>query len=453
MLHKPMQLVCVFRPAKVGVATMNFMNCHSHNAMNTNVHWKNALGTLSTLMNHVRGQGDIYVNMPTRYYSADAKQLDGKQKLLDCGFQHLHKELHLASAKTDITKIVKFVLEQKIKVSKKNVDHSDIKPYIHGNGQRKYRNKYGFKVGYFTSGDDKIIHDNWVQLLMLSGVKEPKALLEQPKDKKLSNDLTEIKLRNVVGMYLGQGLHPNRHCANVFGYASQILRCEKYRKFTPEEDKMILEAVKKNGDFPDTWKDLCSKLNRNVVGYTALRARYKNVLLSRSKKLGSWSFEEDKSLLEDLFRDCKICSVDAVKSVGSKDIKKVESIDRVQLHIFLHWDRVLKPILLSHHHNMLHSFDRPRILNYISETGVKYCQDINWDKLLKKFPSQTGGSLHFIVLNTYRNHRISKEDTLSDVLKKYIQNVPNQKAEYTLKEQEYREQIVSCYRNICSEKN
>merc|ERR1711997_1204402 len=101
-------------------------------------------------------------------------------------------------------------------------------------------------------------------LMMLNGVDEPNVLLEQLNNKELSNDPSEIQLRNVIGMYLGQGLDQKRHCANVFGYAIRILRCPKYRKFTPEEDRIILDAVAKNGDCDSTWKDLCSKLGRGA---------------------------------------------------------------------------------------------------------------------------------------------------------------------------------------------
>ena len=194
MFHRQMQLACVFRPVKVRIATTNFMNCHSQNVTSTNAHSKNQLATLSTLMkNQVRGQGNFYVKISVRYCSADTKQVKGKQKLLDCGFKDLYKELHLASASTDITKAVKFVLDQKIEVSKNNIKHSDIKPYVsisNSTVRVKCREQYGFKQAHFTKGDDKIIQDNWAQLVMLSGVKDPKALLEQLKDKKLSNVLS-----------------------------------------------------------------------------------------------------------------------------------------------------------------------------------------------------------------------------------------------------------------------
>ena len=92
--------------------------------------FKNPCAILSHLAKKdSQGQGEFYVKMSMRYYAADVKKVKGQQKLLNRGFQDLYKELDLANAKTNFTKIVKFVLDKKIEVSKDNVDHSDIKHY------------------------------------------------------------------------------------------------------------------------------------------------------------------------------------------------------------------------------------------------------------------------------------------------------------------------------------
>merc|ERR1711997_1284732 len=100
-----------------------------------------------------------------------------------------------------------------IEVSMDNVHHSDKKPYssyvTKGTSmqqRKRYKEQYGFKIGRFTKSDNKIIQDNWAKLMALNSVTEPKVLLEQLKDKQLSKDPSEIQSRNVIGMYLGQGL-------------------------------------------------------------------------------------------------------------------------------------------------------------------------------------------------------------------------------------------------------
>ena len=108
-----------------------------------------------------RWQGNLYVKMPMSQYTGDTT-VKIQQKLVDRGFQDLCKALQLATAKTDIAKIVKFVLDQKIEVSKDNIDHSDAPHYtaVTGGGPCKKYKQLGFKVGRFTKGENKIIQDN-----------------------------------------------------------------------------------------------------------------------------------------------------------------------------------------------------------------------------------------------------------------------------------------------------
>jgi len=73
-------------------------------------------------------------------------------------------------------------------------------------------------------------------------------------------------------------------------------------------------------------------------------------------------------------------------------------------------------------------------------------QNIDWDKALEKFPSQTHASLQLILQNN--SNYISRDDTINAALQKYFQNINNGKHEYTLKEKEYREKIASCYSDM-----
>jgi len=454
-----MNLSCVFGQAKIVIAAAKSYGTNSHclNLMNINIHPKKPfMNLLAMTQKAAQGKGNIYAKMPMSKYTADTK-VKRQLKLLDCGFQDLRKALDLASAKTDIVKIVRFVLDQQIEVSKDNIDHSDVAYYttMGRHRHKRYKQQLGFKVGRFTKAENKIIHDNWVKLMVLNSVEEPEVLLHQLGDKKRSTVSSQKIMRSIIGIYLGQGLDPKRHCANVFGHAVKILTCKRDGKFTPEEDKIILEEVDKNGDCIGTWKYLCSKLARNpdCCGYE-IRRRYTNVLLNKSNKSGKWSFEEDIALLEHLFRDQKICSIDAVKSIKYKDFENVEGIDRVQAYIHHRWDGVVKPILLSYHLNMLHHFDRPKVLRYVLETGVKYKKEIDWNDALKKFPSHTPTSLGDMLRSV-----LSKEATLNVAIKTFVQTTKvgkvgrPPKVEYTPKEKEYREMVVLSYLDNFSSKD
>ena len=80
------------------------------------------------------------------------------------------------------------------------------------------------------------------------------------------------------------------------------------------------------------------------------------------------------------------------------------------------------------------------------ETGVEYVEDIDWDRALEKFPSQSNYSL----CSFFPSQRgyVLRDNTIKAMLQKYFQNVPSHKDEYTPKEKEYREKIVSCYSDM-----
>ena len=70
--------------------------------------------------------------------------------------------------------------------------------------------------------------------------------------------------------------------------------------FTEEEDRMILSEVETYGDNLKTFNNLCEKLNRNDHGY--IRRRFEWLQNKPSKQTGPWSFSEDQMLIEHIFQ-------------------------------------------------------------------------------------------------------------------------------------------------------
>merc|ERR1719273_1553343 len=71
--------------------------------------------------------------------------------------------------------------------------------------------------------------------------------------------------------------------------------------FTEEEDRVILSAVETYGENLKTFNNLCEKLNRNDHGY--IRRRFEWLQNKPSKQTGPWSFSEDQMLIEHIFQD------------------------------------------------------------------------------------------------------------------------------------------------------
>ena len=70
--------------------------------------------------------------------------------------------------------------------------------------------------------------------------------------------------------------------------------------FTEEEDRMILSEVETYGNKLQTFKYLREKLNRR--GSSNIRARFEWLQNKPSKPTGPWSFNEDQILIENIFQ-------------------------------------------------------------------------------------------------------------------------------------------------------
>ena len=355
-------------------------------------------------------------------------------------------DLYVMNSKTNIGKIVKFILDQNIEVSKNNILLSHITPYnLAGrNDHKTLKEEYGFRVGRFTKAEDQIIQQNWTTLTAACGIEQPKLLKKlADKENPARNMISQIKRKNLIGMYLSNGLDRKRHCANVFAHAMKLLCTEKTGAFTPDEDKIIIEAVEKDGNCPTTWKDLCLKLLRNVDTWAVVRTRYTFLLAMPATLHKSWELEEDKTLTEQLFKNFKTCSIETVRSIDVDNLKNIKYINRGQSAIYYHWKRTLQPILLSYHLGTLHSYWRPAFLKYVMEADIEYIKEINWDEALRKFPSETRASLESALTS-----RAFKQKMLNIALKEYFEGGAKVKHEYTEKQKEYRGKIVSFYLDI-----
>lgn len=76
---------------------------------------------------------------------------------------------------------------------------------------------------------------------------------------------------------------------------------KNYGKYTRKEDDLIIEYVTKYGDNVTTFKDLADKLNRPWP--RGIWNRYHKFLINRpAKPPGKWSISEDKKMMEILFQ-------------------------------------------------------------------------------------------------------------------------------------------------------
>ena len=183
----------VFQPAKFGMAMVKLYDTkyNSHNIANVNS--KKPLSNLpSPPAIDSQEKTNAYIESVLKYYQYRFPVHDSSEQVQE----HIN-------AKADMTKIVKFLLDQKgiqgIEVSDNNAEHFDIRHYsgpVRGLDQQIYKYRYGFKVGQFTKGENKIIQGNWARLMELNGIEDPDALLELLNDKRQLKSLSEKTLAN-----------------------------------------------------------------------------------------------------------------------------------------------------------------------------------------------------------------------------------------------------------------
>ena len=70
--------------------------------------------------------------------------------------------------------------------------------------------------------------------------------------------------------------------------------------YTKEEDEVILKMVEQNGNNNETFKDLATKLNRQR--FSDIKKRHEFLMMPPSKPKSNWTVDEDKILLEILFK-------------------------------------------------------------------------------------------------------------------------------------------------------
>ena len=90
------------------------------------------------------------------------------------------------------------------------------------------------------------------------------------------------------------------HPHNIRSHYHNLLQNFVKGKFTKEEDKIILNYVKINGNNTQTFRKLRKELNRGHS--STIRTRFEYLQNKPSKKRSSWQIEEDMMLMEHFFQ-------------------------------------------------------------------------------------------------------------------------------------------------------
>jgi len=213
----------------------------------------------------------------------------------------------------------------------------------------------------------------------------------------------------------------------------------KRNLYSPDEDKIILNEVSKNGDTTSTWKAVTLMLGRNERRSSNIRRRYLQILQCSENKKGKWTLEEDAVLLEALFKSKK-CDMNTVRSINYASFKEIRDLKRSPPNVSARFYAVLQPILMNHHLGTLNLNWKYNFLANILNKNYKEQREIIWEDMCSLYPGQTQSSLAMTIDSTRRGNNLS----FRDAIKNHIAKISN-KDDYSEKQKKYRLEIVRIY--------
>ena len=167
---------------------------------------------------------------------------------------------------------------------------------------------------------------------------------------------------------------------------------------------------------------------------------------------GSWTLEEDKRLIEMIFKiEPNLDASKIDEQIAEKIFQQIKvSLKRPVSSITRRWLVSLQPILLSSMYGKLNVPITSAIFSYLISQKVRSFYDINWTTLLKIWPFQTEKSLKVIVQRAVNDPKVTEKEILFEKLILLLPFYTNKTL--TPLKKSYNESIVSYYNNIKTKK-
>jgi len=317
---------------------------------------------------------------PTKLYKAQGKKSLAKSSPALCPLLDIevHREV---KKKLDMERVldtmVDYILDKNITVYKIALECNVIlgsKQMRSIKSNRLPKHLDGdIKVGRFTKAEDSTIMENWEELVIVINMNREDAILEVLKNPKDDQDIG-IK-QNIVGYFLAQGLNKVRLATDVF-HRARVLLCVKTGYLTHEEDKQILEFVLKEGL---KWSKLGKQMGRAP---DVLKKRFDLLMSTETINHGSYSLEEDKTILKEVFSLHKNILKGETLSINNWE-HIATKLHRNHYYLYNHWRLVLHPMLTRYQAGTLHVDFREVLINHLVEQGIEQAQEVDWQTIVK----------------------------------------------------------------------
>jgi hypothetical protein len=380
------------------------------------------------------------------------KQFEGKDLCNDwCSIREPFGDLYQKlDPSNEMDKAVKYILDSNINIRALDAKYNSISmarnylklPELAELARTNPKIQFGrFRTG--KGGENEIIKKNWEKLVRRADIKNPVDCLRQFQQMSRKNcaDFSLLRKRNVLGCYLNQKLPYIRFCLTVYYRAEDIILPWSRGRFTPEEDALILEKIKDNGDELSTLKELATLLNVRRPQW--VRERYQRIRFPKNNNM--WTAQENKLFLEHFFVGKKESAEKIIPSISMHHcISLEEQISRSRHHIYKHWVNVLKPVLLSFHAGELHYDWKKPFLEEIKRQKIVKSQDINWNYFQALCPNQTYHSMDLCIHHSLRG--TNSDEPIYKRLAEILPTLKNKKERLSVTRR--REEIVALYDQV-----
>jgi len=185
--------------------------------------------------------------------------------------------------------------------------------------------------------------------------------------------------------------------------SSKAKKSQVQNRFTPSEDKVLLEAIESGKELNNT--KLAKMMKRDIA---SIRNRIAKLIRSKSssKSQKYFTLEEDLILIEHAVS--KMGGGILLRNVNRSKLDFPElsqSFGRDIDSVYRHWVGKLMVWLLSHYNKSLNLDIRPMLANYVAEHFTDV-DNIQWDKILTypEFAGHTETSIGILYKGTMVRH-------------------------------------------------
>lgn len=175
-------------------------------------------------------------------------------------------------------------------------------------------------------------------------------------------------------------------------------------RFSPKEDEIILDYLDEHGKSKNTYLDLTELLDRGSP--SSVRYRHEKLVLKDVRKSKTWNLSEDETLLKWFFKVRKIDPYDAnsLENLKLGEFADVsQKLDRSVNSCHNHWQQDLLPIWKSYIKGLPLDCDwKKNVMKYIVNRKIRHIKELDVDLMVDEVcPGQTRQSAYRYV---YQHH-------------------------------------------------